>query len=114
MNVWAKRVSRGFNSRAREGATHSFQQLMFYCIRFNSRAREGATKLKGYWQGNPPCFNSRAREGATNWMFNIYLIRPSFNSRAREGATEESILVTPGYLVSTHAPVRARLPFQRC
>ena len=58
-----------------------------YIKRFNSRAREGAT------QSAPVCISRRI----------------CFNSRAREGATDVDCTSTSTIVVSTHAPVRARL-----
>ena len=116
----------GFNSRAREGATHSDAQD--HVLRgFNSRAREGATQMIPVIY-DVDSFNSRAREGAT-CRRNRRRHSLCFNSRAREGATSYAphqpkflqfqltrprrrdylkFAVMSASSVSTHAPAKAR------
>ena len=108
VEVSRRRAHRGFNSRARVGATCSAQRRritsQFQFTRpggrdtpsppaptspssFNSRARVGATADGDAAVGGHGGFNSRARVGATSPN---HALRPGerrFNSRARVGAT---------------------------
>ena len=61
------------------------------------------------WRYTPlSCFNPRAREGATDSRIGIPAVSTSFNPRAREGATYINNDARNVFIVSIHAPAKAR------
>ncbi len=125
------RISSGFNSRTRVGATGVFQIWLTALTGFNSRTRVGATGGTQESRGARRSFNSRTRVGATHGLqtsprqspVSIHApvwVRPggcsiseattSFNSRTRVGATRQRLPRLTALGVSIHAPVWVRRP----
>ena len=100
---------KGFNSRARVGATGERYNLPSEKRRVSIHApgwaRLGVSKST---MTQLPRFNSRARVGATRPLSALAPARRRFNSRARVGATRRRDRLLNRHAVSIHAPGWAR------
>ena len=105
-------TTESFNSRSREGATHSsiHKSLQPHRVSIHAPVKERPTKLQAA-RTSLLCFNSRSREGATgDFKKPCYQKQVSIHAPVKERHWQ-SWRYRRRRLVSIHAPVKERLAF---